>query len=87
MRVKILGPGCPRCNYVEETTRKALIDLAISADIEHVRDIEKIREYHAIKLPGLVINEKVVWAGGRVPAKSEIAQFIRNSLNKEQQGS
>jgi len=82
MNIKILGPGCARCHQLEKTTREVVKELGVDAEVEEVKDINKIMEYPILTTPGLVINEQLVCAG-RVPNKAEIAQLIANALTKE----
>ncbi len=82
MNIKILGSGCARCHQLGKTTREAVKELGIDADIEEVKDINKIMEYPILTTPGLVINGQVVCTG-RVPDKAELTQFIANALAKE----
>ena len=81
MKIKILGPGCARCDQMEQTTKEVVKELGIDASLEHVRDIKKIMEYPILHTPGLVINEKVV-CFGRVPSKAEVTTFITNALSQ-----
>ncbi|GAI93607.1 unnamed protein product [marine sediment metagenome] len=83
MKIKILGPGCPRCNQVEKTTKEIIKELGIDASLEHVRDVKKIIEYPILHTPGLVLNEELV-CSGRVPTKAEITQFVTTALAKEE---
>lgn len=83
MKIKILGPGCPRCNQVEKTTREVIKELGMDASLEHVRDVKKIIEYPILHTPGLVLNEELV-CSGRVPTKAEITQFVTTALAKEE---
>ncbi len=83
MKIKILGPGCARCNQVEQTTREVVKELGIDASLEHVKDINKIMEYPILYTPGLVLNEELV-CSGRIPTKAEVTQFITTALDKEE---
>ncbi len=83
MKIKILGTGCARCKALEAVTGEVVKELAIDADIEEVRDINKIMEYPILATPGLVINEKLVLSG-RVPTKPEVVQLVINALAKEE---
>ena len=82
MKIKILGPGCSRCDQVERTTKEVVKELGIDASLEHVRDIKKIMEYPILHTPGLVLNEELV-CSGRVPSKGEITRYINTALDKE----
>jgi small redox-active disulfide protein 2 len=81
MNIKILGPGCARCHQLGETTREAVKELGIDAEIEEVKDINKIMEYPILTTPGLVINGQVVCTG-RVPTKAELTEFIAKARPK-----
>lgn len=83
MNIKILGPGCARCQSVEQIVRQVLKELAIDATIEDVKDMKKIMEYPILTTPGLVINEELV-CKGKVPTRAEVTQFIVNALDKEE---
>ena len=82
MNIKVLGPGCARCHQLGKITKEVVKELGIDAEIEEVKDINKIMEYPILTTPGLVINEKLVCAG-RVPTKAELARLIGDALGKE----
>jgi len=82
MNIKILGSGCARCHQLGNTTREAVKELGIDAEIEEVKAINKIMEYPILTTPGLVINGQVVCTG-RVPTKGELTQLIANAQTKE----
>ena len=83
MEIKVLGPGCTRCQQLEKTTREVVKELGIDVEIEDVKDVKKIMEYPILTTPGLVIDEKLV-CSGRVPSKSEVTTFIATALAKEE---
>lgn len=76
MEIRILGPGCPRCEEVAKRTVNALAELNVGADVQKVTDIKKISEYKVFATPGLVINGKVK-ASGRIPSFEEIKHWIK----------
>jgi small redox-active disulfide protein 2 len=79
MVIKILGPGCPKCNELDKRAREVIKEMGVDATIEHVTDIKKIMAYPIILTPGLVIDEKLVFSG-RVPTRKEIAGFVTSAL-------
>jgi small redox-active disulfide protein 2 len=83
MNIKILGSGCARCNQLEKLTREVLTEMGVQAEMEHLKDINKIMEYPILTTPGLVINEELV-VSGKVPDKSKLTQIIVNALAKEE---
>jgi small redox-active disulfide protein 2 len=82
MKIKVLGPGCAKCHQLEQTTKEAIKELGIDAEIEYVKDIKKIMEYPILTTPGLVIDENLV-CSGRVPTKAEVTTFITTALDKQ----
>ncbi len=75
MKIKILGPGCYRCNELEKVVKDAAKD--ISADITVIKeeDMNKILGYGIARTPALVINEKVIMSG-RIPDTNEIKKIL-----------
>jgi small redox-active disulfide protein 2 len=84
MNIKILGPGCGRCQQLEKTVKEVVKELSIDAAVEEVKDIKKFIDYNVMMTPGLVINEQVV-SSGKVPTKTEVTQLIINAMAKEEQ--
>ena len=82
MEIKVLGPGCTKCQQLEKTVKEVVKELGVDVKIEDIKDIKKIMEYPILTTPGLVINEKLV-VSGRVPTKSEVTTFITTALAKE----
>jgi len=82
MEIKVLGPGCAKCQQLEKIVKEVVKELGVDVKIEDIKDIKKIMEYPILTTPGLVINEKLV-VSGRVPTKSEVTTFITTALAKE----
>ena len=79
MKIKILGGGCPRCEKLEQTAREAAGTLGIDAEFIKVKKMNEIMQYDILETPALVIGEKVK-SSGRIPAKEEIMEWMRDDL-------
>ena len=78
MDIKVLGTGCVNCK-----TTLALIDQMAQAKgaavtLTKVEDLRDIMGYGVMSTPGVVINGKVVHAGG-VPSRDKIAQWLETA--------
>ena len=76
MDIKILGPGCPRCEDLMKRTINVLAELNIAANVEKVADIKQMMAYGIMATPALVINGKVKCAG-RIPRPEEIKGWLQ----------
>ncbi|HUI69588.1 MAG TPA: thioredoxin family protein [Spirochaetia bacterium] len=75
MKIEVLGPGCPKCMSVEQNVKKALVELAVQADVEKVTDIQQIIQRGVMSTPALVIDGKLVLQG-RSPSVEQLKQLI-----------
>ncbi|MCP4671039.1 MAG: thioredoxin family protein [Desulfobacula sp.] len=85
MEIKVLGPGCPSCDRLEQDLMMVLEENGIKADLEHVKDFKEISKYGVMGSPALVINGKVKVVGS-VPFRDRLKDFIRETqvqLNKQ----
>jgi small redox-active disulfide protein 2 len=73
--IKILGPGCARCDKLEREVMEVTAEMSLSAAVEHVRDIKEIASYGVMGTPALVINGKVVSVGA-VPNRAKIKECL-----------
>ena len=76
MKIEILGTGCAKCKALEESTKQAVAQSGMFAQIEKVEDIMKIMEYGVMSTPGLVIDGKVV-STGKLLTINEIKDLIQ----------
>jgi len=79
MEIKILGTGCPSCKTLERITRQAISELNLNANIVMEQDIMNIMSYGVMRTPGLVINEKIIFAG-RVPSLTNLKEILTAHL-------
>ena len=75
MDIKVLGTGCANCK-----TTIALIDQiakakGVQVKLEKVEELRDIMGYGVMSTPGVVIDGKVVHAGG-IPSRDKIEQWL-----------
>ena len=75
MDIKVLGPGCPKCQQTEKVVKEAVSDANISADIEKVTDVMKIAGYGVFGTPAVVIDGEVK-SVGKIPKKEEVLAWL-----------
>lgn len=75
LEIKVLGPGCARCDNLEKEVMEVTAEMSLSAAVEHVRDIKEIASYGVMGTPALVINGKVVSVGA-VPNRAKIKEWL-----------
>ncbi len=73
--VKVLGPGCKKCNELEANTKEALTNLGMDSNVGHVSDFAEIAGYGVMNTPALVVDGKVV-STGKVLKTSEIEKIV-----------
>lgn len=78
LEIKVLGAGCAICDGLENTVMETLATMGFAADLEHIRDTERIAGYQVKGTPALVINGKVVCTG-RNPSKNEIIKWLEET--------
>lgn len=75
LEIKVLGAGCILCNTLENEVMEVLAEMNLTADLEHVRNVEQISKYKVKGTPALIINGKVVSTGG-TPSKTNIRKWL-----------
>ena len=75
MEIKVLGPGCPKCQTLEKNTKDAVAELSIDAQIVKVTDINEIADYGVFMTPGLVVDGEVKLVG-KVASKDELKKIL-----------
>ena len=76
LSIKILGPGCPNCEALEQLVMEVLGELELPAEVEHVRDRQEIMALGVFGTPALMINDEVKAVGQR-PTKLMLRKWLR----------
>lgn len=79
MKIQVLGTGCANCKNLLETTKQAVRDLNVDADIDYVTDMKEIVKY-VMSTPGLVIDGQVVHKGKPLPDLDKVKTLIRSGI-------
>ena len=73
--IKVLGTGCANC----KNTLKLIEDVAkakgVEIRLEKVEDLKQIMTNGVMSTPGVVIDDKVVHAGG-VPSREKVEGWL-----------
>jgi small redox-active disulfide protein 2 len=73
--IKILGPGCKRCDATVDMVNAEAERLGVAVAVEKVTDYAAIAGYGIVSTPGIVIDGKVVHAGG-LPKPEDVAAWL-----------
>lgn len=76
MEIKVLGPGCPKCNQTEKVVMDALAEAGLAANVEKVTDLLKIAGYGVLGTPAVVVDGEVK-SVGKIPNKEEVKAWIK----------
>lgn len=75
MDIKVLGTGCANCKNTITLIAEVAKAKGVSVTLGKVEDIKDIMGYGVMSTPGVVINGKVVHAGG-VPSRGKVEQWL-----------
>ena len=75
MEIKVLGPGCAKCQKTAEVVEEAVAESGIDANVEKVTDIMKIAGYGVMGTPAVVVDGEVK-SVGKIPSKDDIKSWI-----------
>jgi small redox-active disulfide protein 2 len=73
--IKVLGTGCVNCKATVKLIEDAARTRGVAVDLEKVENIADIMAYGVMSTPGVVIDGKVVHAGG-VPDRRKVENWL-----------
>jgi small redox-active disulfide protein 2 len=76
MNIKILGPGCPKCEQTARLVQEVVAESAVAAEVEKVKDFQEIAAHGVMVTPAVVVDGEVKVAG-KVPSKAEILAWLQ----------
>ena len=75
MDIKVLGTGCANSKATIALIDQIAQAKGVAVKLEKVEELQGIMGYGVMSTPGVVINGKVVHAGG-VPSRDKIEQWL-----------
>ncbi len=82
LSIKILGPGCPSCDRLEQTVMAVLEELGLPGEVEHVRDVKEIAQMRVFGAPALLINGEVKVVG-QVPTANLLKKWLAEANHQK----
>ncbi len=75
MDIKVLGTGCANCRSTVALIEQVAKAKGVRITLGKVEELRDIMGYGVMSTPGVVIDGKVVHAGG-VPGREKIEQWL-----------
>ncbi len=75
MKVEVLGSCCGNCDRTMDLIADVAKEKGAAIDLVKVTDIKQIMGYGVMSTPGVVIDGKVVHAGG-LPTRAKVEQWL-----------
>ena len=75
MDIKVLGPGCPKCQQTEKVVKEAVAESGANAQVEKVTDTMEIAGYGVFGTPAVVIDGQVK-SVGKIPTKEDVKSWF-----------
>ncbi|WP_210732083.1 thioredoxin family protein [Hydrogenophaga sp. PAMC20947] len=75
MDIKVLGTGCTNCKNTIALIDQVAKAKGVTVKLEKVEELRDIMGYGVMSTPGVVIDGKVVHAGG-VPSRDKVESWL-----------
>jgi small redox-active disulfide protein 2 len=75
MIIKVLGPGCAKCEKAEKIVKEAVTEAGSDATVEKVTDMMEIAGFGVVATPSIVVDGEVKCTG-KVPKKKEVLSWL-----------
>ena len=73
--IKVLGTGCANCRITVKLIEEVAAEKGVGIALTKVEDLPEIMKYGVMSTPGVVVDGKVVHAGG-IPDRAKIAGWL-----------
>ena len=75
MEIKVLGPGCAKCNKTEKLIQEMINETGADARVEKITDMMQIASFGVFATPSVIIDNQVK-CSGKVPKKGDIKKWL-----------
>ena len=75
MEIKVLGPGCAKCQKTEQLVKEVIKESSVDATVEKVSDMMQIASYGVFGTPSVIVDGDVKCTG-KVPKKDDIKKWL-----------
>lgn len=75
MDIKVLGTGCSNCKATVKLVEEVAKEKGVVITLEKIEGIKDIMTYNIMSTPGVVIDGKVIHAGG-IPSREKVEQWF-----------
>lgn len=75
MDIKVLGPGCPKCEQTAKIVKEAIQETGVDASVEKITDLMKIAGYGVFGTPAVVVDGDVK-SVGKIPKKEDVKSWL-----------
>ena len=75
MKVEVLGSGCANCRNTVALIERVAAEHGKEIELVKVEDFRQIASYGVMSTPGVVIDGRVVHAGG-VPPANKVGEWF-----------
>ncbi len=73
--IKVLGTGCANCRTTVKLIEEVASERNVAVNITKIEDLPEIMKYGVMSTPGVVVDGKVVHAGG-VPDRTRVESWL-----------
>lgn len=74
--IKVLGTGCASCHAQYNNVKEAVEKMGLPAKVEYITDLQQVMKYGVMRMPALVVNEKVI-SIGKVLKSADVEALLR----------
>jgi small redox-active disulfide protein 2 len=76
MQIKVLGPGCPKCQKTAERVQDVVTASGVDAQVIKITDVLEIARFGVLSTPAVVVDGKVK-SSGKIPDEKDVLSWIK----------